>query len=275
MRHDTQDIYPVMNFPSPVLDVLRQYGRISVNGVNGEILELSEGLGDSPSSPAVLERLLSHPKSALICDAFGIPVVDDVPDDDYSYTLPVDEVKEARETVRSYKTDELRLLAAVGEVELRKGLPESLVDILEAQYNGPLNGLQVARAAIAMYHTGSLWQYRGTLNHLDPPRRWAGSPGAVAFVKSLGLDDEWAMEPGTRHDPYIDVEGPFQLPSLHPYQRFIVNKVKGLIRSNGLLTERRGMISFAYGIGKNPGGGAGDCRGYQGGRVRRRHPLGS
>ena len=60
-------------------------------------MKLSEGLGDSPISPAVLERLLSHPKSALICDAFGIPDVDDDPDDDYEYFLPVDVVKEARE----------------------------------------------------------------------------------------------------------------------------------------------------------------------------------
>ena len=247
MRHDTQDIYPAMTLPSPALDVLRQYGRISVNG---EIRELSEGLGDPPSSSAVLGELLSHPKSALIRSAFGITDVDDVPDDDYEYWLPVDVVKEARETVRSYKTDELRLLAAVGELELRKGLPENLVDILEVENDGRLNGLQVARAAIATYHTSALWQYRGALDHLDPPRRWAGRPGAVAFVKSLGFDDEWAMEPGARRDPYIDVEGPFQLPSLHPYQSRIVTKVRELIRSNGSDTERRGMISLPTGSGK-------------------------
>ena len=247
MRHDTQDIYPAMDFPSPALEVLRQYGRISVNG---EIHELSEGLGDSPSSPAVLERLLAHPKSSLICDAFGIPDVDDVPDDDYEYSLPVDVIKEARETVRSYETDELRLLAAVGEPELRKGLPESLIDILELENDGRLSGLQVARAAIATYHTGALWEYRGALDHLDPPRRWAGTPGAVAFVKSLGFDDEWAMEPGAQRDPYIDVEGPLQLPGLHPYQRKIVTKVRELIRSNGSDSGRRGMISLPTGSGK-------------------------
>ena len=247
MRHETRDIYPAMNIPSPALDVLRQYGRISVNG---EIHELSEGLGDSPSSPAVLEKLLSHPKSALICDAFGIPDVDDVPVDDYEYFLPVDAVKEAREAVRSYETDELRLLAAVGESELRKGLPESLIDILEVENDGGLNGLQVARAAMATYHTGALWEYRGALDHLDPPRRWAGSPGAVAFVKSLGFGEGWAMEPSARRDPYIEVDGPFQLPNLHPYQRKIVNRVRELIRSNGSSREHRGMISLPTGSGK-------------------------
>ena len=42
MRHDTQDIYPAMDFPSPALDILRQYGRISVNG---EIHEALRRLG--------------------------------------------------------------------------------------------------------------------------------------------------------------------------------------------------------------------------------------
>ena len=247
MRHDTQDIYPAMNFPSPALDALRQYGRISVDG---EIRELSEALGDSSSSSAVLEKLLSHPKSAQISNAFGIPDVDDVSDDDYEYWLPIDVVKSARGKVSSYETDELRLLAAVGEPELRKGLPDSLVDILEVENDGHLNGLQIARAAIATFHTGALREFRDALNYLDPPRRWAGSPGAIAFVKSLGFDDAWAMEPSARRDPYIDVEGPVQLPSLHPYQRRIVTRVRELIRSNGSDSERRGMISLPTGSGK-------------------------
>ena len=247
MRHDSQPIYPDMTFQSPAVNVLRQYGRISVNG---EIHQLSECLSDSPSGSAVLERLLSHPKSALIRSAFGIPDDDEASDDDYDYRLPVDVVKTTREKVMSCENDELRLLAAVGEPELRKGLPRSLVDILEFENDGCLNGPQVARAAIATFHTGALWEYRSALNHLDPPRRWAGSPGAVSFVKSLGFDDEWAMEPNARRDPYIDVEGPFQLPSLHPYQRFIVNKVRELIRSDGSDRERRGMISLPTGSGK-------------------------
>ena len=247
MRHDSQSIYPYMTFQSPALDVLQQHGRIRVNG---EIRKLSDGLRDLPNTSPVLNRLLSHPKSDLIHRALGIPEDDDTPDDDYDYLLPIDVVKAAREKVRSCENDELRLLAAVGETELRKGLPGGLVDILEVENDGRLNGPQIAQAALATFHTGTLWEYRGALNHLDPPRRWAGSPGAVSFVKSLGFDDEWAMEPSTRRDPYIDVEGPFQLPSLHPYQRFIVDKVRGLIRSDGSNGERRGMISLPTGSGK-------------------------
>ena len=247
MCHDTRDRYPAMDFPSPVIDALRLYGRISVND---EIHDLSEGLGDPPSNSDVLEKLLSHPRVALIRSAFGIPDADDAPDDIYEYRLPVDEVKAARETVRSYATDELRLLAAAGEPELRKRLPAGLIEILEVENEGHLNGLQVARAAIATFHTGALREHRDALGHLDPPQRWAGSPGAVAFVKSLGFGEEWAMERNARRDPYIEVEGPFQLPSLHPYQRKIVTKVRELISSNGSHVERRGMISLPTGSGK-------------------------
>ncbi len=247
MRHDTRDRYPAMDFPSPALDALRQYGRISVND---EIHDLSEGLGDPPGNSAVLEKLLSHSRVALIRSTFGIPDVEDAPDDIYEYRLPVDEVKAARETVRSYATDELRLLAAVGEPDLRKRLPAGLIEILEVENEGHLNGLQVARAAIATFHTGALREYRDALGHLDPPQRWAGSPGAVAFVKSLGFGEEWAMERNARRDPYIEVEGPFQLPKLHPYQRKIVAKVRELISSNGSHVQRRGMISLPTGSGK-------------------------
>ena len=247
MHHDTQDIYPAMIFPSPALDALRRYGRISVND---EFQDLSEGLGDPPSNSAVLEKLLSHPRVALIRSAFGIPDTDDAPDDIYEYRLPVVEVKAARETVRSHSTDELRLLAAVGAPELRKRLPAGLIEILEVENEGHLNGLQIARAAISTFHTGALREYRDALGHLDPPQRWAGSPGAVAFVKSLGFAEEWAMERNARRDPYIEVDGPFQLPNLHPYQRKIVTKVRELISSNGSHVERRGMISLPTGSGK-------------------------
>ena len=73
---------------------------------------------------------------------------------------------------------------------------------------------------------------------------------AVAFVKSLGFSEEWAMERNARRDPYIEVDGPYSLPPLHGYQRNIVAKVRNLIRSNGEIGERRGMISMPTGSGK-------------------------
>ena len=162
---------------------------------------------------------------------------------------PHERIIEARNAVRRCSTDKERLLAAVGETELRQRLPKNLVSILE-QSQGSLTGVQVAEAAIATFHTGALREYRHVLDHLDPPKKWAGSQRAIDFVHSLGFGEEWAGERNTRRDPYIEVEGPYSLPKLHGYQHEIVGNVRELIRSNGAVNERRGMISMPTGSGK-------------------------
>lgn len=147
-------------------------------------------------------------------------------------------------------TDAERLLATVGEQALRQGLPDSLLAILEA--NGArLQGTKIAEAAIATYHSDALRQYRWALGHLDPPQRWAGSARAVDFVLSLGFSAEWAGERNRRREPYLEVEGPYSLPELHPYQKTIVAKVRDMLRKGNLDgAERRGMISLPTGSGK-------------------------
>ena len=159
------------------------------------------------------------------------------------------DIQAARDKIRACSTDEERLLAAVGEAELKDGLPKSLVDVLE-QTHEALTGVQVAQAAIAAFHTGALHEYRHALERLDPPKQWAGGVRTVEFVRSLGFGEEWARERNTRRDPYIEVEGPYSLPCLHDYQRKVVGNVRRLIRSDGAAGERRGMISLPTGSGK-------------------------
>ena len=159
------------------------------------------------------------------------------------------DVRAAREAVRDCPTDEERLLAAAGETELRRGLPQGLLAILRDE-QGRLSGVDVARAAIATFHTGALREYRHALDHLDPPRQWAGRPRAVAFVRSLGFGEEWAGDRNARRDPFIEVDGPYSLPGLHDYQRKVVGNVRSLIQSDGALGGRRGMISMPTGSGK-------------------------
>ena len=159
------------------------------------------------------------------------------------------DVQAEREAVSKLATDEERLLAAVGEIELRRRLPSTLIDILERSQS-PVVGIQAAMAAIATFHTGALREYRDTLVRLDPPKQWAGSQRAVEFVRSLGFGEEWAGERNPRRDPYVEVEGPYSLPELHDYQRKVVGNVRRLIHSNGTEGERRGMISMPTGSGK-------------------------
>ena len=182
-------------------------------------------------------------------------------------------IDEQRAAVRELATDAERLLRAVGESELRRLLPGSLLAVLDSDTR-PLDGIAVAEAAIATYHTDALRHYRHALDHLGPPRQWAGSPRAVDFVQSLGFSVEWAGERNVSRPPFVEVEGPYSLPALHEYQKTIVTKVRTMLRgvggeqvrtvtgSAGSATGavvrdrranshgRRGMISLPTGSGK-------------------------
>ena len=164
--------------------------------------------------------------------------------------LTDEDVNSARAEIHNLNTDEERLLAAVGASNLRRKLPPSLLRILAESKELPLAGVDIAHAAIATFHTGALREYRDFLGRLDPPRQWTGRPKAVEFVLSLGFSEEWAGEPSTRRDPYIEVDGPRTLPDLHDYQRRVVDNVRILIQSNGVLGQNRGMVSMPTGSGK-------------------------
>ena len=162
------------------------------------------------------------------------------------------EIEELRAAVKECSTDAERLLAAVGEGELRQNLPCSLLEILEIENEGvALTGVQIAEAAIATYDSDALRQYRWALDRLDPPTRWAGSARAVDFVCSLGFFAKWAGDRDRKRDPFLEVEGPYSLPKLHDYQKTIVTRVRDMLH-NGHAdgAERRGMISMPTGAGK-------------------------
>ncbi|MDE0669488.1 MAG: DEAD/DEAH box helicase family protein [bacterium] len=159
------------------------------------------------------------------------------------------EIEARRATVGQCTTDAGRLLAAVGETDLRTGLPPSLLDVLE-DGDESLSAIEVAEAVIATFHTDALRTFSWALNHLGPPARWSGSQRAVAFVRSLGFSDKWAGEPKAKRPPYIEVEGPRSLPELHDYQRVIATNMREMLRGDGGV-GRRGMLGMPTGSGKN------------------------
>ena len=160
------------------------------------------------------------------------------------------EIEERHVAIRQYSTDAERLLVAVGEEEIRKDLPDSLLAVLES-YDQALTGADLAEAAIATWHTDALKQYRWALDRLDPPSQWAGSQRAVDFVQSLGFSPEWAGERDGKRDPFLEVEGPYSLPDLHDYQRTVVDNVREVLRNeHGDGAQRRGMMSMPTGSGK-------------------------
>ena len=160
------------------------------------------------------------------------------------------EIQERREEIGQFATDSERLLAAVGENNLRQGLPPSLLAVLE-QSNGKLTGLEIAEAAIATFHTDALKQYKMFLQHLDPPSQWAGSSQAINFVHLLGFSTEWAGERMCRLEPFLEVEGPFDLRELHGYQKVVVRNLREMLSCDDAVnTPRRGMVSMPTGSGK-------------------------
>ena len=160
------------------------------------------------------------------------------------------EILELREEVRLQDSDAERLLKAVGEEQLRKGLPPSLLDYMRSRTGG-LSGIDVAEAAISTYHTGALKHYKHALAHLDPPAQMAGGDKAVTFVRSLGFSDEWAGDRNRKLDPFEEVMGPYSLPDLHDYQKKIVDKLRQMLSPGPLDPDsRRGMISLPTGSGK-------------------------
>ena len=168
------------------------------------------------------------------------------------------EVERRRAAIRDLPTTAERLMAAVGVENLLQRLPRSLVAHLDGPLDGHLEGegagmepRRVAEAAIAVFHTDALREYRHCLEDLAPPRQLSGSWPAVAFVESLGFPVEWAGERGRKREPYLEVEGRFRLPPLHDYQQAIVDRVRDLLRKGSAAPKaRRGMISLPTGAGK-------------------------
>ena len=181
----------------------------------------------------------------------GLPLTDSDEQDILSFRTP-EEIEASRARVRAQATDAARLLAAVGEYELRRRLPDTLVDILQRNAR-PFVGEHVAEAAIAVYHTSALREYKEALAPLSPPVQWAGGRLALEFVRDLGFSDEWAGEQRQNRAPVIDVLGPRSLPDLHEYQRNAVSNVQKVLRAgrNGTgETENRGLLSLPTGSGK-------------------------
>ena len=158
------------------------------------------------------------------------------------------DIAAARDSVRRKRSEAARLLAAVGYNNLRCGLPNGLQTMLDLGPDG-VNELRAAEAAIATYDVGALRHYRHSLSHLDPPRQWAGSYTTVDFVRSLGFGPEWAGQRSTSREPFVEVEGPYSLPPLHPYQEKIAHNLISLLGSR-YSGGRRGLISLPTGSGK-------------------------
>lgn len=206
-------------------------------------------------------------RSALIDNVIYLPRMDDIDElretctilgvslgEEELYTVldqPTPrEIEDARNDVANQSDDARRLLKAVGASAIRSELPDSLIAYYERNGTG-MSGIELADAAIATFHTGALKQYLRFLKHLNPPKRWTSGPKTVDFVRSLGFSKEWAGDPRSSLDPFIDVPGPFNLHKAHKYQRTIIDELRDVLASSPFANaNRRALISLPTGSGK-------------------------
>ncbi|WP_336724696.1 sacsin N-terminal ATP-binding-like domain-containing protein [Cellulosimicrobium cellulans] len=153
-----------------------------------------------------------------------------------------------RQKVKKAKSDDQRLLEAVGEDALRRVVPKQALDALENRA-GAVKAEEVAALARAVHGVGILKSLRAALeeNGLEPPKEWAGRRLTRTWVESMGFPTDWSGFPSTPRPAVELIDGPAELKPLHDYQVNVTERIKSLLRRIG---PDRGMVSLPTGAGK-------------------------
>ena len=151
--------------------------------------------------------------------------------------------------IRSCSGDAERIAAAIGGDALRSGMPGALLEAVERLSNGVLDDQTLGNLALAIYGVSVLKEFKQAQEErgLRPPTTWAGSSRAVQYVTELGFPGEYAGSEQARRPAFQLVDGPSELPKLHPYQRSIADGIKALISK---ASHRRGLLALPTGSGK-------------------------
>lgn len=152
--------------------------------------------------------------------------------------------------VRKAKSDDDRLVAAVGVDVLRRSLPKQVLDIIEGQ-SGQARPQEIAALARSV-HGVSILKQPSILaalqeNGLEPPREWVGRSRTRGWVEDLGFPTEWAGFTANARPAQETIDGPARLKPLHPYQVTVTERIKDLFLGTG---SDRGMVALPTGAGK-------------------------
>lgn len=157
-------------------------------------------------------------------------------------------IRDHRRRIRAAESNAEKVLIAIGVDALRTGIPPQILATTTELYGAP-DERETSELALAVHGVEILQKHREDLEQrgLDPPVRWAGGRRAVAFVRELGFDDAYAGFETVSVDPQVLVDGPIELPPLHPYQEVVVGEIRSLI---GATKGRRGLLCLPTGAGK-------------------------
>ena len=153
-----------------------------------------------------------------------------------------------RTQIKHAKSDDERLVAAVGVDALRRCVPAQALEVLEGEKGGA-SPTDVASLARSVHGVAILKQLRPALEErgLEPPREWSGRRVTRQWVDAHGFPADWAGFPGSSRAAVEMIDGPAVLKPLHDYQEFVTDRIKGLLRGVG---AERGMVSLPTGAGK-------------------------
>ncbi|MET8996236.1 DEAD/DEAH box helicase family protein [Amycolatopsis sp. NPDC004169] len=147
---------------------------------------------------------------------------------------------------RSERDHARKLLHLLDAERMETRLPTGLLDTVR-KLEDDRDPTQIACLLLDVHGYDVLHELRHDLEAMGfpVPDRWAGSPPAVGFVRSLGFPSEYAGERGSHLEPDLTVLGPPRLGGLHSYQQELVDKIRRLVASRG-----RGLLFLPTGAGK-------------------------
>lgn len=188
-----------------------------------------------------------HELLAHISDRFDLRL------DDHAIDRVLEDTKD--QDVR-LKISQCRLATSIAD-KLAALLPDSALETKLPR--GLLNVVRDTTEHLEANHIAALLhQVHGynvlvELKHLlaeagfDTPKTWAGSPGAVGFVRSLDMPVEYAGSSSATLGPELTVLGPPGLPTLHPYQKDLRDLIRDLIQAD---PAERALMYLPTGAGK-------------------------
>lgn len=151
--------------------------------------------------------------------------------------------------VRAASSVDDKLLALAGEEELRKLVPAEAIEVAQARQRRKLEPVEIARMARTAAGTSIIRKLSPAIEArgITVPTALNGSSNAAAFTERFGLPDEYAGSRKPEREAVKLVDGPVRLPRLHDYQVETIDRVRRVLRAEGL---SRGLVALPTGSGK-------------------------
>jgi superfamily II DNA or RNA helicase len=142
-----------------------------------------------------------------------------------------------------------KLLHLIGEDDLRRGLPEGLLQSEEAETGASPDPVRIAQLAVNAHGDRILQHHRKDISARMPEAvpGFRGDGPSRRFANEIGLPESFAGTRGIRPDAVEVVDGPTAFPRLHDYQERLAGRMFDLLTAP---EPARAMLCLPTGAGK-------------------------